>query len=148
GSYSYDYLVLAMGGEPNDFGTPGVKEHGFTLWSMEDAIRLRRHLEEITAKAAMERDAAKRKAMLTFVVCGSGFTGIEMVGELIEWKELLAKNNKIDPEEISLYVVEAVPTILNMLDRTDADKAEKYLVKQGVKILKSSPIVEVKPESI
>lgn len=148
GSYSYDYLVLGMGGEPNDFGTPGVKENGFTLWSMEDAIRLREHLEKITAKAAMERNAAKRKAMLTFVVCGSGFTGIEMVGELIEWKERLAKDNKIDPEEISLYVVEAVPTILNMLDRTDADKAEKYLVKQGVKILKSSPIVEVKPESI
>jgi NADH dehydrogenase len=148
GTYSYDYLVLGMGGEPNDFGTPGVKENGFTLWSMEDAIRLRRHLEEITAKAAMERDAAKRKAMLTFVVCGSGFTGIEMVGELIEWKERLAKDNKIDAEEISLYVVEAVPTILNMLDRTDADKAEAYLVKNGVKILKSSPIVEVKPESI
>lgn len=148
GTYSYDYLVLGMGGEPNDFGTPGVKEHGFTLWSMEDAIRLREHIEKITRKASMERDVAKRKAMLTFVVCGSGFTGIEMVGELIEWKERLAKDNKISAEEISLYVVEAVPTILNMLDRKDADTAEKYLVKNGVKILKSSPIVEVKPESI
>ena len=45
GSYSYDYLVLGMGGEPNDFGTPGVKEFGFTLWSWEDAMKLRGHIE-------------------------------------------------------------------------------------------------------
>ncbi|WP_428910176.1 FAD-dependent oxidoreductase [Niallia sp. Krafla_26] len=148
GSFSYDYLILGMGGEANDFGTPGVKEHGFTLWSWEDAVKLRTHIEETVRKAATVKDDAKRKAMLTFTVCGSGFTGIEMVGELIEWKIRLAKNNKIDPEEITLYVVEAAPTILNMLDRTDAGKAENYLVKQGVKILKNSAIVEVKPESV
>lgn len=41
GSYSFDYLILGMGGEPNDFGTPGVKENGFTLWSFDDAVRIR-----------------------------------------------------------------------------------------------------------
>lgn len=148
GSYAYDYLVLGMGGEPNDFGTPGVKEHGFTLWSMEDAVRLRHHIENTVQKAALVRDPQKRKAMLTFAVCGSGFTGIEMVGELLEWKNRLAKDNKIDADEISLIVVEAAPTILNMLDRKDADKAEKYMVKKGIKILKNAPIVEVKDNSI
>src|SRR4051812_41031226 len=148
GTFSYDYLVLGMGAEANDFGTPGVKENGFTLWSWEDAMKLRTHLEQTVREAATVKDDAKRKAMLTFVVCGSGFTGIEMVGELYEWKVRLAKDNKIDSEDITLYVVEAAPTILNTLDRTDADKAEKYLVKKGVKILKSSAIVEVKPESI
>lgn len=82
----------------------------------------------------MEPDAEKRKAMLNFVVCGSGFTGIEMVGELIDWKDIIAKKNKLDPSEINLMVVEAAPTILNMLDRNDAGKAEKYLIK---KVLKS-----------
>ena len=86
--------------------------------------------------------------MLTFAVCGSGFTGIEMVGELIEWKTRLAKDYKLDEEEFTLYVIEAAPTILNTLDRGDANKAEAYLVKKGVKILKSAPIVEVKAESI
>src|SRR5690606_34727422 len=96
GSFAYDYLILGMGGEPNDFGTPGVKENGFTLWSFEDAVRLRNHMEEVVRKAATVADEAKRRAMLTFVVCGSGFTGIEMVGELIEWKPRLAKEYKID----------------------------------------------------
>lgn len=148
GSYPYDYLILGMGGEPNDFGTPGVKEHGFTLWSWEDAVKLREHIEKTVRTAATVRDEQKRRAMLTFTVCGSGFTGVEMVGELLEWKERLAKDNKLDASEISLYLVEAAPTILNMLDRKDADKAERYMVKNGIKILKSSPIVEVKEDRV
>ncbi|MBM7543195.1 FAD-dependent oxidoreductase [Amphibacillus cookii] len=148
GAYDYDYLILGMGGEPNDFGTPGVAEHGFTLWSWEDAVKLREHIENTVAKAATVRDEATRRAMLTFAICGSGFTGIELVGEMIEWKERLAKNNKINADEISLYVIEAAPTILNMLERRDADKAEAYLLKHGVKVIKESPIVEVKENEI
>ncbi|KPG72013.1 NAD(P)/FAD-dependent oxidoreductase [Enterococcus sp. RIT-PI-f] len=148
GSYSFDYLVLGMGGEPNDFGTPGVKEHGFTLWSFDDAVRIREHIEKTVAKAAIEPDAALRKAMLTFVVCGSGFTGIEMIGELIEWKDRLAEDYKLDASEISLKVVEAMPTILNMLDRNDAAKAERYLKKNHVDLVLNAPIVEVAPDHI
>lgn len=148
GSYPFDQLILGMGGEPNDFGTPGVKENGFTLWSFDDAVKIRHHIEATVAKAAIEPDAEVRKAMLTFVVCGSGFTGIEMVGELIDWKDRLAKDAKIDPDEITLMVVEAMPTILNMLSRNNAAKAERYLEKKNVQLLLNSPIVEVASDHI
>lgn len=148
GEYPFDHLIIGLGGEPNDFGTPGVKEHGFTLWSFDDAMRIRQHIERTVAQAAVEPDARLRKAMLTFVVCGSGFTGIEMAGELIDWKTRLAKDYKLDPSEISIKVVEAVPTILNMLNRNDAAKAERYLKKKDVEILTSSPIVEVAEDHI
>ncbi|EGO8292281.1 FAD-dependent oxidoreductase [Enterococcus faecalis] len=148
GSYPFDQLILGMGGEPNDFGTPGVKENGFTLWSFDDAVKIRHHIEATVAKAAIEPDAEVRKAMLTFVVCGSGFTGIEMVGELIDWKDRLAKDAKIDPDEITLMVVEAMPTILNMLSRNDAAKTERYLEKKNVQLLLNSPIVEVAADHI
>lgn len=148
GSYPFDQLILGMGGEPNDFGTPGVKENGFTLWSFDDAVKIHHHIEATVAKAAIEPDAEVRKAMLTFVVCGSGFTGIEMVGELIDWKDRLAKDAKIDPDEITLMVVEAMPTILNMLSRNDAAKAERYLEKKNVQLLLNSPIVEVAADHI
>ncbi|HHZ8799509.1 TPA: FAD-dependent oxidoreductase [Enterococcus faecalis] len=148
GSYPFDQLILGMGGEPNDFGTPGVKENGFTLWSFDNAVKIRHHIEATVAKAAIEPDAEVRKAMLTFVVCGSGFTGIEMVGELIDWKDRLAKDAKIDPDEITLMVVEAMPTILNMLSRNDAAKAERYLEKKNVQLLLNSPIVEVAADHI
>lgn len=148
GSYAFDYLILGMGGEPNDFGTPGVKEHGFTLWSFEDAVRIREHILTTVAKAAIEPDAAVRRAMLTFVVCGSGFTGIEMIGELVDWKARLAKEYKLDPSEFSLKVVEAMPTILNMLGRNDAAKAERYLKEQNVELVLNAPIIEVAADHI
>ena len=148
GSYAFDYLILGMGGEPNDFGTPGVKEHGFTLWSFEDSVRIREHILKTVAKAAIEPDATVRRAMLTFVVCGSGFTGIEMIGELVDWKARLAKEYKLDPSEFSLKVVEAMPTILNMLGRNDAAKAERYLKEQNVELVLNAPIIEVAADHI
>ncbi|ASW44096.1 MAG: FAD-dependent oxidoreductase [Clostridiales bacterium] len=143
GKYDYDYLVIGTGSEPAFFGVPGVKENGFTLWSFEDAIRIREHIQEMFAKASIEKDANKRKEMLTFIVAGSGFTGIEMAGELLEWKTVLARKYNVDESEVTLKVVEAMGTILNMLDRDQADKAERYMAKHGMEILKNSPIVEV-----
>lgn len=143
GEFSYDYLIVGTGSEPAFFGVPGVKENGFTLWSFEDAMKIRHHIEDMFAKASLERDEKKRRAMLTFIVAGSGFTGIEMAGELLEWKSRLAREYNVDESEVTLKVVEAMGTILNMLDRKQADKAEKYMVKHGMEILKNSPIVEV-----
>ncbi|MGG7176963.1 FAD-dependent oxidoreductase [Clostridium paraputrificum] len=148
GNYSYDYLVVGTGSEPAFFGVPGVKENGFTLWSFDDAMRIRKHVQKMFKLASMERDEAKRKEMLTFVVAGSGFTGIEMAGELLEWKTRLAKEHNVDENEVKLLVVEAMGTILNMLDRKQADKAENYMTKKGMTILKNSPIVEVTPNKI
>ena len=148
GSFAFDYLILGMGAEPNDYGIPGIKENGFTLWSWEDAVKLREHIEKTVYEAATVRDEEVRRGMLTFVVCGAGFTGVEMVGELYEWKERLAKDNKIDADEITLYIVEATSTILNMLDRKDAGRAEAYLTKKGVKILEDTPVKEVEANAI
>ncbi|MFX3962391.1 FAD-dependent oxidoreductase, partial [Streptococcus suis] len=47
----FDYLLLAMGGEDNDFGVKGVKEHGFTLWSIEAAERLHDHMIDACYRA-------------------------------------------------------------------------------------------------
>ncbi|WP_042275850.1 FAD-dependent oxidoreductase [[Clostridium] dakarense] len=148
GEYNYDYLIIGVGSEPAFFGVEGVKENGFTLWSLEDALKIKAHIKDRVKEASYERDAEKRKKMLTFVVAGSGFTGIEMAGELLEWKTTLAREYRVDESEIRLLVVEAMSTILNMLDRKQADKAEKYMVKHGVEILKDSPIVQVTEESI
>ncbi|MDR1567595.1 MAG: NAD(P)/FAD-dependent oxidoreductase [Streptococcaceae bacterium] len=143
GSYPYDYLIVSIGGEPNDFGIPGVKENSFSLWSYEDAIKIKRHLDITVEKAARETDPDKRKALLTFLVAGSGFTGIEMVGELIDWKAVAAKEYKLDPDEFTIGVVEMMPTILNMLPRADADKALRYLEKKNVQILTNHEISSV-----
>lgn len=148
GAYPYDYVMLGIGSEPNDFGTPGVKEHGFTLGSWEHAIALKKHVEDVVRRGAEEHDPAKRKALLSIVVVGSGFTGTETIGELRDWRDSLAKEYKLDPEEITFALMEMAPTIMNMLDRSDADKAERYMLKRGIKVMKNTGVVGVHEDHV
>ncbi|MCI1880968.1 MAG: NAD(P)/FAD-dependent oxidoreductase [Sporolactobacillus sp.] len=147
GSYPYDELILSLGGEPNDIGVPGVKEHGFTLWSLEDAVKLRNHIDRTIRRAMTVSDARLRRTLLTFTICGSGFTGVEMIGELLDLKNRL-KVTELDKNEITFVLVEALPTILNLFDRKSAAKAENYLLDHGVKIMKSTAITEIDADRV
>ena len=145
GDIAYEKLVLATGGTTNTFGTPGVEEYGFTLWSFEEAVKLRAHIEKVIREGAMELDPAKREAKLRIAVVGSGFTGVELAGELIEQRRELAEANNLDESEIKIDVIEAAPTILNMLaNRKLADKGEQYMINHGINLRKSAGVVEVK----
>lgn len=146
--YKYDYLILGTGSEPAYFGIPGVEEHGFSLWSLDNAIKIRHHIKNMFKLASKERNEQKRQAMLTFAVAGAGFTGIEMVGELIEWKKKLCKEYNVDQNDVKLMVVEALGSILNILDDKMALKAEKYMIKHKVEILKNATITEVTPDEV
>jgi len=146
--YEYDYLIIGTGAEPAFFGIPGVKENGFSLWSFEDAIRIREHVKDMFDKSRAEKDHNKRRAMLTFVVAGAGFTGIETMGELLEWKRQLCRDYEVDSREVSLIVVEAMCSILPILNEGLIKKSERYLNKHGVEIMTDAPFTEVKKESI
>ncbi|HFU4011699.1 TPA: FAD-dependent oxidoreductase [Streptococcus suis] len=145
---SFDYLLLAMGGEANDFGVKGVKENGFTLWSIEAAERLHDHIIDACYQAMREHDEARRRALLTFTVIGAGFTGIEMIGELIDWVPVLAREFKLDPKEFSLKVVEATPKILAMVTEKEQVKAKKYLEKKGVELVLGDGVASVEKDSL
>lgn len=139
-TYDYDYLVIGSGSKPTFFGIPGVEEHAHTLWSYDDAVNLREHILKMFRLAAAENNPEKRKELLTFVVTGAGFTGIEMVGELAEWKPKLCDEFHIDPSEVDIYVVDVLPKILPILPDKLIRKSEKRLQKLGVKILTETGI--------
>ncbi|MDR3276231.1 MAG: FAD-dependent oxidoreductase [Treponema sp.] len=143
--YPYDYLVLGAGAEPNYFGMADVKANSFALWSYDDAMKLRYHIEDTFEKAVAEQDRLKRQKMLTFVVAGSGFTGIEMAGELLEWRNAMCTKWLISPNEVRIYVVEALGTILPVLEEELRDKVAEYLKKHGVELLINTAIVGADP---
>jgi len=147
-SYEYDYLVLGTGSEPTYFGIPGMKEHSLTLWSMEDALRINRHIRSVFKKAAETDDPEERAKLLTIVVGGGGFTGIETVGELIQWSDELCRKYGINRDEVRLYVIEAMGKILPNLPDPLIRKATAFLKKKGVRVLTDSPITEVKEDSL
>jgi NADH dehydrogenase len=142
-SYPYEYLVMAAGSKPTFFGVPGAKENAFQLWTFEDAVQIREHILTMFREAVKEKDPVKRQKMLTFVVVGCGFTGVEMIGELGEWKDRLCKDFYVDPSEVKLYAVDMLPKILPIFPDNLIQKAERILVKLGVEILTGSSITEV-----
>lgn len=147
-TYRYDYLVIGTGSKPTFFGIPGADEHALTLWSYEDAIRLKEHTLAMFRQAAKERNPQAREEMLTFVVVGGGFTGVEMIGELAEYTEELAKAFCIDPGEVTLHVADMADKILPILPEKLIRKAEKRLRKMHVNIITGQRITEVKADSV
>ncbi|MDK2858816.1 MAG: hypothetical protein PWP25_2 [Sphaerochaeta sp.] len=146
-TYSYDQLLISTGAQTADFNIPGVKEHAFYLWGLEDALKIRTHIEYIVRDAAKEVDEEKRREMLTFVVAGGGFTGVEMMGELIEWLPVLCKKHGIDfKKEGRLILCEGLGNILNMLPEKPREKAVKRMEKKGVEIMLNSLITNVEAD--
>ncbi|GHT91088.1 hypothetical protein FACS1894140_0970 [Spirochaetia bacterium] len=144
-TYNYDYLVLGSGAEPNFFGIPGIKENSFTLWSFDDAMKLRYHIDDIFEKAVAEPDRLKRQKMLTFVVAGAGFTGIEMAGELMEWRDTMCAKWLVPKTEVRITVVEAMDNILPMFEEDLRDKVAYYMKKHGAELLTGTAIIGAEP---
>ena len=147
-TYDYDYLVLGPGGEPEFYGIPGIKEHAFTIWSFDDAMRIRRHIEDMFRRASAEPDQEKRAEMLTFVVAGAGFTGIELAGELKDQRRVLCRAYHIDEEEVRIIVVEAMDAIIPNLPVKLQKKAQTYLETRGVQVMLRSPIIGAEREAV
>jgi NADH dehydrogenase len=143
--YPYDYLVLGAGAEPEFFGIPGIKENCFTLWSFDDAMKLRFHIDDAFEKAVAEPNPEKRRKALTFVVAGAGFTGVEMAGELLEWRDARSAKWLIDPKDVRIVIIEAMPSILPFFEEDLRDKIAAYLKKHDVELLTGTAITGAEP---
>lgn len=146
--YDYDYLVIGAGSEPAFYGVEGAQEFGHTLWSYEDAVNLKEHIHNMFRLAEKKSSLEERQRLLTFVVAGGGFTGIEMAGELGEYKEELCRIYDVAQSEVKLYVVDMLPKILPMLPSDLIKKSEDRLKKLGVEILNNVSITKVNEESV
>ena len=115
----FDHLVLAGGATVNHFGTPGAAEHGFGLYSLEDAVTLRNHIVE--RFEAADRDPSELDGgALTFVVVGGGPTGVETAGALAELFAMVFRK-----DYPALDVARARVVLVEMQDHLLAPFAER-----------------------
>jgi NADH:ubiquinone reductase (H+-translocating) len=136
---SYDYLVVALGSETAYFGIPGLQEHSFILKSVDDANRLRNHIDT----RIYEYSKTHNKSDVTFVVGGGGLTGIELVGEIADLLPELCRKYAVDSNDISLYCVEAAPTILPGFPAELVERAETSLSARGVEFITGTPVTQM-----
>ncbi len=146
--YAYDYLIIGSGSQPNDCGVKGVNENAFTLWSIEDSEEINEHIKKMFEKARVTTDPEVREELLSFAVCGGGFTGVEMVGELIEWMDDLSYDYGIPRNEIKLHLCEGLDRILPNLKAEHAQLAMDYLKKNNVNVKLGSFVSEVKENGL
>ncbi|TDF98907.1 NAD(P)/FAD-dependent oxidoreductase [Paenibacillus piri] len=145
GTLSYDYLVVGLGGEPETFGIPGLKEHALSIRSINSVRFIREHIEYQFARYKREPN---RTDYLTFIVGGAGFTGIEFVGELADRIPQLCKEFDVDPSLVKIYNIEAAPTALPGFDPELVEYAMNVLQNKGVTFKIATAIKECTPEGV
>jgi len=148
GKITYNKLVIALGSQTEFFGIPGLSNHAFTLNSLEDAEKIKSHIREMFVQAERETDEAKRRALLTFIVGGGGFTGVELVTELVNYLRRLSKQFKIAPNATELNVVEAGETVLSGFDLELVRIAQRSMESMGIKLMLRTSCVSVEAASI
>jgi NADH dehydrogenase len=143
----YDTLVIAIGSESNDFGTPGVREHAFTIDNAWQAHLFHRRLVNTCFRANFAADGR----VIDIAIVGAGATGVELAAELHNTIRVLAAYGlqAFDPaRQIRLTILEAGPRILPGLPEHIVKGAMETLESLGVHVLVGDPVVEVGPAKV
>ena len=143
----YDHLVFALGSVTRIPSTiPGLREHGFELKSLVDAVELRdRAIRMLELANTMER-VQDRRDLLRVVVVGANFTGIELAGEYHAFlTELSHDYPNVEAADVEMMVLEYADRILPAVLPQLAEWCHRTLTHRGIDIRTKTSITEVGP---
>jgi len=136
GPISYDFLVLAPGGQTNFFGLESMQRHGLGLKDIPDAIAIRNHVLTCFEQAMLEPDPEKRRTLLTFIVVGGGPTGVEMAGALSELIRLVLVKDypRLNIKDVRILLLEATDKLLAAMPERLREAAVKTLWRKWIDV--------------
>ena len=145
----FDQLVVALGTIVDLSRLPGMCEHSLPLKNVGDAFYLRNHVIGCLEKADIETDEGLKKALITFVVVGGGFSGVETIGELQEMVHLvLPSYRNVRPEDVRFVLVHGQERILPEVVPSLGTYAEAKLRSRGIEILLNTRSKAATSESV
>ena len=143
---AYDHLVLALGAVSNYLGLTNVQKLAFDFKSLIDAIRIRNHVIEMFERADRESDPAVRVALLTFVIAGGGFAGVELAGALNDFaRGILADYPNLRCEDVRVVLVHARDRILPELSESLGPLRAKRMEARGVEFRLNTRLTDARP---
>ncbi len=148
--FRYDTLVIAVGSQSNDFGTPGVDEHAMKLECLADARRFNQRLVNACIRAHAQTGPLQPH-QLQVAIIGAGATGVELSAELHRTvRQVVAYGlDRIDPDkDIRLNLIEAADRVLPALPERLSKATEGLLHKLGVVVHTKAKVAEVLPEGV
>lgn len=138
---SVDQLVIALGSVSNYHGIPGLAEHSLSMKSVADAIAIRNRVLGCLERASEEPDAQLRSEILTFVVAGGGFTGVETMAAVNDMARESARHYpSLSADQITTNLIDPGDRLLHELEPDLAAFASRKLQERGVKILLNTRI--------
>ena len=149
-SRAYDTLVISIGSQTNDFGTPGVAEHAISLETPAQAERFHRRLVNACLRAHMQTTPLQ-PPQLQVAIIGAGATGVELAAELHKATRTLVSYGleRIDPErDIRIHLIEAGPRILPALPERVSGAAYRLLQGLDVRVHTAAKVTEVRADGV
>jgi NADH:ubiquinone reductase (H+-translocating) len=145
----YDQLVLALGAVSNYLGMTNVQKYAIDFKTLLDAIRVRNRVIEMFERADSETDPALRRPLLTFVIAGGGFAGVELAGALNDFgRGILADYPNLRPEDFKVILVHARDHILPELSESLGRYAQEKMAARGVIFRLNARLTDFQPGSV
>jgi putative oxidoreductase len=145
GSTAYDFLVIATGASHGYFGHQDWAQFAPGLKTLEDAISIRRQVLTAFERAEHTSDPKQRAALLTFVICGGGPTGVELAGALAELSHhgLAGELKNFEPSSANIVVVQSGERLLPAFHKRLSAAALSSLESLGVTVLLNTRVTSV-----
>jgi NADH dehydrogenase len=145
----YDHLVISLGSVTNFYNLPGLEERALTMKTLGDAIALRNRLISHLEEADTECAAKDREHLLTFVVAGGGFAGVETVAAAHDFvTDALPAYPNLREQMLRFVLVHPGPVILPELDERLGSYAQKKLAKRKIEIRLNTKVTGVSDEGV
>ncbi len=140
----YDFLVLALGSKSGFHGVPGAEEYTFPLKNLADAMVLRSHVIDMFESADLEFEESTKRKLLTFVVIGGGYTGIEVAAELNDFIDSSRRYYRnISSEKVKVVVVDPGDRIMHEMSESLAEYGLQLLKKRGMEFRLNTRVSKV-----
>src|SRR5262249_24072337 len=141
----YDHLIVALGAITNTTLIPG-SEHARTFKTLADALLLRNHLIERFERADVEANPTRREQMLSVVIIGGGWVGVELRGELSACAaDILRYYPRLRPDELRFTLLEAGARLLPETTPFLAEYAARVLRARGADLYPATPVAAIEP---
>jgi NADH dehydrogenase len=140
----YDHLVLALGAVVDLSRIPGMPEHAFLMKSVGDAMFLRTTLIGRIEEASLEPDPEIKRRLLTFVVVGGGYSGVETAGHILDlYQSIRRYYPSIAGTDVQVHLIHSRDHLLPTLSRRLGEYSARKLTERGLKLVLNQPVKAV-----
>ncbi len=143
-----DHLVIALGSTTNFRGVQGARENSVTMKTLDDARHVRTRAQRNVELAALEPDPARRKRLLTFVVAGGGYTGVETIAALNDLVCDTARHQHVPVGELQVVIVEPTKSLMSEMPPALRQYGKQELERSGIKVMLGTEVDKVEGATV